>query len=140
MDLKRAVTLPGKKLYLSWAVHSAAGEELHPLALLQHMEHNIFPKGMGNGNRREELPVSVRQAANLIAAGKMAGIPDKMTLTAAGEQLYAASRYSSASVRLEPAKARTLFGDKMLSVSRLESFASCPFRHYVQHGLKPEVP
>ena len=35
--------------------------------------------------------------------------------------------------------ARALFGDETLSVSRLEQFADCPFKHFVTYGLLPQV-
>lgn len=36
-------------------------------------------------------------------------------------------------------RARALFGDEALSVSRLEQFADCPFKHFVTYGLRPHV-
>jgi ATP-dependent helicase/nuclease subunit B len=43
------------------------------------------------------------------------------------------------SAHLQPDRALTLFGDPLEgTVSRLESFAQCPFRHFVRYGLRLE--
>lgn len=39
--------------------------------------------------------------------------------------------------RLERAQARMLYGRPVMSVSRLETFAQCPYRHFVRYGLSP---
>lgn len=33
---------------------------------------------------------------------------------------------------------KQLFTDRIISVSRLESYAACPYSHFVQYGLRPE--
>ena len=40
--------------------------------------------------------------------------------------------------RLEAADARALYGRPVMSVSRLEMFAQCPYQHFVRYGLSPE--
>ncbi|MFZ5825386.1 MAG: helicase-exonuclease AddAB subunit AddB [Bacillota bacterium] len=45
--------------------------------------------------------------------------------------------YGQRSGPLSPELARLLYGDRLLtSVSRLESFIACPFRHFASHGLR----
>lgn len=41
--------------------------------------------------------------------------------------------------RLRGPQARALYGRPVMSVSRLETFAQCPYRHYVQYGLTPKA-
>ena len=42
--------------------------------------------------------------------------------------------------RLQPGTARALYGGlRTASISRLESFAACPFKHFLSYGLKPEI-
>ena len=42
--------------------------------------------------------------------------------------------------RLRPETARALYGGlRTASVSRLESFAACPFAHFLRYGIKPEI-
>ena len=40
--------------------------------------------------------------------------------------------------RLPAVQARTLYGRPVISVSRLETFAQCPYRHFVRYGLMPQ--
>ena len=41
---------------------------------------------------------------------------------------------------LRAADARTLYGRQVISVSRLETFAQCPYKHFVRYGLAPQQP
>lgn len=47
---------------------------------------------------------------------------------------------SYAAKRMDRRLADDLYGRGAASVSRFETYFSCPFRHYVLYGLKPEVP
>ena len=40
--------------------------------------------------------------------------------------------------RLDGTQARALYGRPVMSVSRLETFAQCPYRHFVRYGLAPQ--
>lgn len=40
--------------------------------------------------------------------------------------------------RLSAAQARALYGRPVMSASRLETFAQCPYRHFVRYGLVPQ--
>ena len=40
--------------------------------------------------------------------------------------------------RLSGSLARALYGRPVMSVSRLETFAQCPYRHFVRYGLSPQ--
>ncbi len=51
-------------------------------------------------------------------------------------QLEAAARFTAKSESITPAEAQRLYSEN-LSVSRLEKFASCPFKHFISEGLKP---
>jgi len=39
---------------------------------------------------------------------------------------------------LSPALAKQLFTERIVSISRLESYAACPYSHFVAHGLRPQ--
>jgi len=45
---------------------------------------------------------------------------------------------AGAEKKLLPVQARRLYGRPVMSVSRLETFAQCPYRHFVQYGLAPK--
>ena len=58
--------------------------------------------------------------------------------TAFGQVRSALDRRSAAD-RISPAVARAIYGElKRQSISRLESFAQCPFAYFTQYGLRPE--
>ena len=59
--------------------------------------------------------------------GQLLGLRDALLLRGAAD-------------RLRPETARALYGGlRTASVSRLESFAACPFAHFLRYGLKPEI-
>ena len=39
---------------------------------------------------------------------------------------------------LSPALAKQLFTERIITVSRLESYAACPYSHFVEYGLRPQ--
>lgn len=51
-------------------------------------------------------------------------------------QLEAAAGFTAKSESITPGEARRLYSEN-LSVSRLEKFASCPFKHFISEGLNP---
>ena len=58
------------------------------------------------------------------------------------EKLLAVTRQlgSGAQKRLDGSQARALYGRPVMSVSRLETFAQCPYRHFIRYGLSPKEP
>ena len=53
--------------------------------------------------------------------------------------LWRALRYDGSAQPITPETARALYGGETLSVSRLERFAGCPFQHFLDYGLRPQV-
>ena len=51
---------------------------------------------------------------------------------------FAARTYAAG--RMDTRYAVELYGKETASVSRFESYFSCPFRHYVLYGLRPRIP
>ena len=54
------------------------------------------------------------------------------------EQLLIHAQGRQKTEKLSEERAGKLFRDKKMSISRLETFAGCPYRHFVQYGLKPK--
>ncbi|MBN1778212.1 MAG: PD-(D/E)XK nuclease family protein [Clostridiales bacterium] len=153
LDIKRAMTLPQRYLYLSYAKIDPAGNALQPLDLANDMEDRLFESLPENTDT--SLPVSSGQAlvtlSDLLrkyADGDEERLPDvwKQRLAkllsspvTAGQtlRLMRAAGYRVETVPLAAEAARNLFEDRTLSVSRLEEYAACPFRHYITYGLLP---
>lgn len=155
MDIKAAMTLPAKALFLSYAKTDPSGKALRPLDLLDTLQTRLFAGLPEAPQGADELPLSAAQAMNELsgllrgyADGAEEKLPERwrdilsrllaspMTAEAAYRLLTAAD-YRVQSVPLSPEAARRLFHDRALSVSRLETFAACPYRHFVEYGLRP---
>jgi ATP-dependent helicase/nuclease subunit B len=156
MDLKRAMTLPARFLYLSYAKTDPLGKALRPLDVLATLQARLFDGLPEPPETQEALPMSAAQAMQGLsrvlrtyADGAEALLPARWRERLA--RLLASSRTSPAAARLlraadyrvqseplTPETAHALFTDRTLSVSRLEEFAACPFKHFVAYGLRPE--
>ena len=78
---------------------------------------------------REEMDVKASQAYVLLSRGEESGKSLLEITRKLGEPLRAS---------LDASQARTLYGRPVMSVSRLETFAQCPYRHFVRYGLVPQ--
>ncbi len=157
MDVKHAMTLPTKWLFLSYAKTDPTGKALRPLDLLSTLQTRLFPVLPEKPMAPEGLPVSTTQALNALSTllrNYADGVSTALSplwqerlakLLASPDTAYPAARllraadYRVQSVPLAGADARALFNDRTLSVSRLEEFAACPFKHFIQYGLRPEI-
>jgi len=152
LDVWKALSAPTEKLYLSRAQATEDGGALRPFASLSHIR-KLFPALV------EEGGVMQRSAANLpLAPGPAL---DAMGMKArsgelTGEWLEAWKYLCSREDTKEKARAlcrafekeenalplprevtRNLFLDRVMSVSRLENYAVCPYKHFVEQGLQP---
>lgn len=153
LDVWKTVSAPTEKLYLTRSLATQDGSALRPFPRLAHIRA-IFPGLV------EEGSVSQRFAASLPLAPAPAfdALGVKMQdgpLT--GEWLEAWKYLSSAPETKAQAEAllqsflpqrdapalprevaHSLFMERVMSVSRLESFAVCPYKHFVEQGLSPK--
>lgn len=158
LDLKRAMTLPRKLLFLSYAKTAPEGEALRPAALLSTMRARLFSELPQSPVKLDELPLSSAQALSELglllrahADGLNGGaLPSRWadilrrllqspSTAPRAMRLLRALDYDGQAQPLDPEQARALFGDEALSVSRLEQFADCPFRHFITYGLRPHL-
>lgn len=158
LDLKRAMTLPGRVLFLSYARTSPEGAALRPLALLNVLDGRIFAHLPEPPVPPEKLPCSAVQALAELSVrlrayqDGMAGssltereqtllrkLAQSPVTAPAAMRLLRSLRYDGSAQPITPEAARALFGDETLSVSRLEHFAQCPFEHFMTYGLRPRV-
>jgi len=118
----------------------------------------IFPGlrargGVGGDERADEVlyeapRAALRQIALALSEGALSreqrrALQALSAIPAAREglrRLSGALKLRSAADRLRPDTARQIYrGLQRASVSRLESFALCPFKHFVRYGLSPVV-
>ena len=156
LDLKRAMTLPSRWLFLSCAKTAPDGAALRPLSLLGQLRDRLMPGLSRTPVPEDELPLSSAQALGalgvMLRAHADGVVPlgprwrermDKLlsspSTAPAAMQLLRALGFDGQAQPLTPGVARALYGDETLSVSRLEQFADCPFKHFVTYGLRPQV-
>lgn len=158
LDLKRAMTLPEKYLFLSYAKTTVDGKALRQLHVIQEMTEWFKPALPQSPVPEDELPISAPQALAEMSV-QLRAQADGLSNTAltpkqhqqlrslAGSEstapaalnLLRALQYDGQARAVSPETARALYGDETLSISRLEDFARCPFRHYLNYGLRPQV-
>jgi len=146
-----------ERLIMSYALADETGKALREGAAVQALER-LYPDmprrgGIAETERAvmlcapdaalEALSVHLSEAAD----GKAAIAPRYAKAYAAlaaseegREKLLAVTRRlgGPAERQLDGTTARALYGRPVMSVSRLETFAQCPYRHYVQYGLSPK--
>ena len=157
-DFYRTMTLPSKKLMVSWSLRSEDGGALQPDGLITQLKE-LFPgirtHGGVRGNGRQTEPVTPYAAldgAGLwlqdLKSGRAGDMPAawKTALISllhserhgeTARQLLMEVLPAEEMQKLTEETARRLFMTDRLSVSRLEQFASCPYRHFIDYGLRP---
>ena len=152
IDLWKAVSAPGELLHLSYALSDDQGKALSPLIELGRIKR-IFPLLVEEGgalyNFQEHQPytpvVALDELAVRLRQGEMAEAwwQALAWLLSSGPHQHTARGIQSALRGDDPGKtlgadsARVLHQAGITSVSRLESYAACPFRHFVDYGLRP---
>ena len=134
------------------------GKALRRLNLLDTVEKQLLPSLSQSPEPEESLPQSAVQAlaelsvqlrAHLDGKGGSELTPDmaeklrkllrSQETAPAALGLLRALRYDGSAQPITPETARALYGGETLSVSRLEQFAGCPFQHFLNYGLRPQV-
>ena len=144
----RMFSLPSEKLILSYSACSD-GEQLQPSVLIGRL-HELLPI---KENPAAGMIGGLRENAVLLAAGELRNIADgypdhekayMANLLAREDTRQTILHYESFTARTNAAhkigRAVELYGAGTASASRYEAYYTCPFRHYVLYGLKPEVP
>ncbi len=155
-DFYRTLTLPTRKLMVSWSLRSEDGGALQPdglITVLKELFPGVREQGGVQANGRSAEPVTpyaaldgaglwlqeVKNGNDLPAAWKTALISLLHSERHGGtaRQILAAVLPEEETRKLRQETARRLFMTDRLSVSRLEQFASCPYRHFIDYGLRP---
>lgn len=154
LDLWKALSSPRSRLYLSYVLKDEGGAALRPLPRLKALR-GMFPRLYEEGGAAQKgeelLPDAPEPALAALARALGAGKPLLPEWENAfnwlrfndlwGERARAVAEAAGKAPlpdRLPRAQAQKLFPLKNVSVSQLESFARCPFRYFVDYGLRPE--
>ena len=156
-DFYCTMTLPRKRLLVTWSLRTEEGGALQPDGLVAVIRELFpgLPKDDAKAAGEPAGPATPQAALDGVGAvlsdfreGKAGGIPRAweaamVSLLHSGvhgetaRQLLAEAVPQEEIRRLEEETARRLFTTDRLSVSRLEQFAACPYRHFIDYGLRP---
>lgn len=157
LDVLKVLSGAKERLNVSFSLADETGKALREDGAVSALKR-LFPDLTVRGGLAQEdmdAMLSAPQSAMQALAVMLSDAADeKATLPEKGEQVYAAlletedgreellkiTRRLSKSVRegLNASQARALYGRPVMSVSRLETFAQCPYKHFVRYGLLPE--
>ena len=153
LDLWKVLCAPTKALFISHAQASQDGVALRSAQVIATLRR-LFPAMMEYGGVASSQgalhPLSPLPALNEIGVrlrtGTLSGewldcwkwlLSNEATRPTA-LSLLSAARDELPKDFLTPQLAQQLFTDRVVSISRLESFAACPYSHFVQYGLRPQ--
>ncbi|MBQ9326176.1 MAG: PD-(D/E)XK nuclease family protein [Clostridia bacterium] len=154
-----AIALPHEKLLCTSSLHKSDGTVLYPAQTLQKLEYLLRAS---KPVEKAVLPIAPSQALETLATRMrdyVDGKPEALSAHAghaahvwreALGYMYRSQNYHQdlqrimeglhvtvASQALQPDLARALYLPDRISISRLETFAECPYRHFLQSGLRP---
>lgn len=157
-DFYRTIALPQKRLLITFAQGGQDGTALRPASLVDDVRH-LFPDvpvtGGVTADGSDDLPLSPQLALDALAPKLRAlsdGLIDELPPAWTNalrwlwqsevwhertRQVVASAVSGGPDGRLPIELTRKVFTQDTVSISRLERFASCPYQHYVDYGLKP---
>lgn len=154
-DFYRTLALPRRHLTLTYSTGGQEGAALRPAGLMEDLK-GLFPslRVTGGVTASETAPLSPGMALDGLAARlrsvcEGAGELEENWTRALRwlwhdpawhsrtEAVLASLSARNGRETLPPEQSLRLFSQDQVSISRLEKFAQCPYRHYVDYGLKP---
>jgi len=157
-DFYRTMALPLKHLTLTYSQGGQDGAALRPASLISDVQA-LFPEvritGGVTADGSDDAPLSPLLALDglalrlrALADGESSGMDirwqEALRWLWQHESWHGRIRRVVESLnskweagRLTPEQTRRLFTQDTVSISRLENFAACPYRHFVDYGLKP---
>lgn len=157
LDILKALCGAKQRLIISYALADETGKALREGSAVQALRRIWPDMRVGGGLVSEELEMMLsapEAAMEAMSVHLSAAADGREELGERYAQAYAAIARSAqgrdkllavtrrlgeeAEKRLDASQARALYGRPVMSVSRLETFAQCPYRHFVHYGLSPQ--
>ena len=153
LDIWKALSSPSEKLYISYALATQDGTAIRPFTGLR-LIRRMFPSLVEEGGMLQKNPVAhplapgpalnaiglqLRQGTlqgEWLEAWKYLCTSPKTVSSARALQQAFAPENEAAPLPREVT--HRLFMERIMSVSRLENFAVCPYKHFVENGLQPQ--
>lgn len=156
IDLSATLAMAGRFVIFSYAISDAEGAAVMPGSVIARLRA-VFPLlkdsgGLEDEVRLEKLLLNAPDAAVMHFSGALSGgeLSDSLRGAFAALNQLGTQRPVLDGIRkaadarvfsddIDRATARQLYaGPASVSVTRLEQYAACPFRHFIQYGLRPE--
>lgn len=158
-----SLTVPGKRLWISYPLADEEGKSLLPSELIKQMRH-LFPgtemplllAEPANESPEAEQAAYVthpNQAISYLAVrmkhwmlgGRMTNLwwetynwfADQPEWSMKLQSVVQALHYTNQETRISSRTSKELYGQHLrASVSRMEKYVACPFSHFISHGLR----
>ena len=144
-DYYRTLTLPTRHLMVSWSLRDDAGSPRSEDGLIGRLRM-VFPLAETEGGVTEKEdpthPETPLKALETMGRA-IRETPESVLIAllhseSCGQTARAMlTRTAGEKASLSPETARRLFHTDVLSISRLERYAACPYRHFIEYGLRP---
>lgn len=161
LHIKKALTLPKEKLYICYSKTNFGGEALWPFPTLSNLEKRLFPKRLyyiefpsskqNKGNFSNNPSHLIRLLRKNLAEycgqneEKKDSIEEKLSQIL---HTLANLGFTTAEIKtllgwqenekILSTTAKSLFKTNTVSVSRLEQYSQCPYKHFLDYGLRPD--
>lgn len=151
LHLKRAMTLSKNKLYLSYSINNIIGTNKNANALVSELCNRYFSKLKITklSNKEKDINNIVKEYHSLIF--EYINSKDNIKL----EQIALKQKYlidngiqkefldnlfiPKINAKINDKTAKKLFNSTSSSISRLESYANCPYKYFIDYGVKPKA-
>ena len=153
LDLWKALCSPREKLFLSYAQASQGGVAQRPAQVISTVRR-LFPRLLVLGSVSDTSGVlhplspmpALEQIGQRIRTGTLTGewrtawnwLMQSREYRPLALELVRSMQDHGTEENLPPNLAKQLFTERIVTVSRLENYAACPYSHFVQYGLKPQ--
>lgn len=157
LDVLKALSGAKERLLVSFALADETGKALREGDAVSALKQLFPTKQVKGGLAKEDLKpmlTSMKPALQAMAVMLSEAADGKDELSQEAMDVYArlsmdeSGREELLEVtrglarpgreRLTGSQARSLYGRPVMSVSRLETFAQCPYRYFVRYGLSPQ--
>ena len=160
-DYVRTLSLPEKRLFVSYCLRDETGSALlpgEPVTELRRLFPNLEAQGglsagelsfapdtpslamEGLGPLLRELADGERSDLPLPWQDALRGLLRNPDTAPALRRMLISLRREEPLRRILPRTAIRLFHGERISISRLETFAACPYHHFLSYGLRPRLP
>ena len=151
-NIYKALTTPSNELYLSYPITNHEGNVVRPSTIIYQLK-NIFPSLQIQSNiLKDSTEIYTEREALIPLLKHLRNYYDGKELTDIWKNLYlwyqnnhpeilkkiqSGFQYQNTIEALDQNHAIKLYGKELYgSVSRLETYANCPFSYYLRYGLK----